>query len=109
MAHSSPGLILQEMLWQNVRRAVHNWMPTNLKEMKQYSEPKFLHKQVRDWLSQAEIYYFKLLLLKVAVQDTDSWRVLSSLWLCITIIWIFKQLYEVGLVKKSNLEVEIFK
>lgn len=107
MAHSSPGLILKEMLWQNVRRAVHNWMPTNLKEMKQYSELKFLHKQVRDWLSHAEINYFKLLLLKVAVQDTDSWRVLSSLWLCITIIWIFKQLYEV--VKKSNLEVEIFK
>ena len=41
-----------EMLWWDLKRAVHECMPTNLNELKQHCKEewaKFLHNNVRDW------------------------------------------------------------
>lgn len=63
----SPDLRLIEILWQDLKSAVHKQMPTNLNDLKQQCRLKLLHSNVRGWLSQIENSYLKLLLLQVVL------------------------------------------
>lgn len=73
----SPDLRLIEILWQDLKSAVHKQMATNLNDLKQQCRLKLLHSNVRGWLSQIENSYLKLLLLQVVLQATESRGVFS--------------------------------
>lgn len=85
----SPDLNLIEMLWRDLKSAVHNWTAANLNELKQRCEEawtKVLHKEVRDCHTKNN--YFKFLLLKVVLRGKGPWGILRFshtapvLWLC---------------------------